>query len=222
MRFFIAPVMLMAFSGSAQDSLLFKRFVPRHAIKISPFHLVGFYPTFQLSYETRVANRFTVQAEGGVVFDNAFEEDEDFQDKRGAKAKLELHYYVLPSARAKMISYLAMELYWNAVNFDRRQVQQECYDVECNHTYTREFDYKVTYREPGFGLKVGFVKYFSRFLFMDINSGWRVRFVDYTDPFSTAEDAINSWLPPIPNETDRVSLSPIVGIRFGYLFRPRK
>lgn len=209
--------MHVAITVSAQDSL-FLRFVPRQAVKISPFHLVSFYPTFQLAYEMRVANRFTVQVEGGVVLDYPLVDDENFQDKRGAKAKLELHYYVLPSARAKLIYYLAFELYLNAVNFDRSQVQEECYDLECNHRYTRKFKYKVTYREPGFGIKAGFVKYFSRRVFIDINSGWGVRFIDYADPFNNGAEVSFGWLPPIPNEADRVVLSPIVGIRFGYIF----
>ena len=197
---------------------MFRRFVPRHAVKFSPFHLAGFYPTLQLAYEMRLARRFTVQTEGGVVLNYPYNENKAYQNKRGAKAKLEVHYYVLPSARAKLIYYAALELYWNGVNFDRLMSQQECYDVECNHVYTREFTYKVTYREPGFGLKAGFVKYFSRALFMDINSGWGVRFVDYTDPFETNDNIGVNWF-VIPNEEDRIVLSPIVGVRLGYMFR---
>jgi len=220
MRLLLVPIMLLTIGVKAQDSL-FIRFVPRQAIKISPFHLVSFYPTLQLAYEMRVASRFTVQAEGGVVL-NAFNDNQRFQNKRGAKAKLELHYYFFPLARAKMIYYAAFELYWNAVNFDRRQVQEECFDLECNHRYTREFNYRVTYREPGFGVKAGFVKYFSRSVFMDINSGWAVRFIDYNDPYDNGDEVSLGWLPPIPNEEDRVVLSPIVGIRFGYILHARR
>ena len=210
---------LMTLVVTAQDSL-FIRFVPKQAVKISPFHLVSFYPTLQLAYEMRVASRFTVQAEGGVVL-NAFNDNDRFQNKRGAKAKLELHYYFWPVARAKMIFYGAFELYWNAVNFDRRGVQEECFDVDCNHRYTREFNYKVTYREPGFGVKAGFVKYFSKFVFMDINSGWGVRFIDYTDPFNNRAPATFFWEPLIPMREDRVVLSTIVGIRLLDTFSTR-
>lgn len=218
MKFFILPFLFLAQCLLAQDSLLYSSLVPRHALKISPFHLFGFYPTIQVAYEMKVARRFTLQLEGGYVvrYQN---NDTEYQDKRGVKGKLELHYYMLPSARARLIYYGAAEIYWNAVNFDRVTSQQECFDLECNHVYMREYKYKVMYREPGIALKAGFVKYFGYF-FMDINSGWGIRFVDYTDP-SFGEgitNEVNGWgMISIPNEDDRIALSPIFGIRFGYL-----
>ncbi|MBA4058641.1 MAG: hypothetical protein C0490_28250, partial [Marivirga sp.] len=63
----------------------------------------------------------------------------------------------------------------------------------------------------------GFIKYFGDF-FMDINSGWAVRFITYTDTLP-GNDFINdnvAWAFSIPNEDDRTTVSPIVGIRFGY------
>ena len=204
----------------AQDSLLYESLIPRHAVKISPLHLFSFYPTIQLAYEFKIVRRITAQLEGGYVLNYKINDNTEYQDKRGAKAKLELHYYMLPSQRAKLIFYGATEIYWNAVNFDRLTSQVECFDIECNHVYTRQYTYKVTYREPGFGFKLGFIKYFSDF-FMDINSGWAVRFISYEDPFTATEfvNDVAAWAFPIPNEEDRVTLSPIVGVRFGYRLR---
>lgn len=220
LKFLLLPVLFVtAFDLKAQDSL-YATLVPRHALKISPFHLFGFYPTLQLAYEVKIGSRATIQLEGGYVLNYQINQDTQYQDKRGAKGKLELHYYSLPSQRAKLIYYVAGEFYYNAVNFDRLTTQQECFDIECNHTFTRQFTYKVMYREPGVGLKVGFIKYFDDF-FMDINSGWAIRFISYTDTFQ-GNDFINdnvSWFFAIPNEEDRTILSPIVGIRLGYRLR---
>jgi hypothetical protein len=212
--FFIASFYL-----KAQDSL-YSKLVPRHAVKISPFHLFGFYPTIQVAYEFKVGNRASIQLEGGYVLNYQVNQSLQYQDKRGAKGKLEFHYYSLPSLRAKLIYYVAGEVYYNAVDFDRLTTEQECFDIECNHVFTRQFKYKVMYREPGIGLKVGFIKYFGDF-FMDVNSGWAVRFITYTDTFS-GNDFVNdnvSWFFAIPNEEDRTILSPIVGLRMGYRLR---
>lgn len=218
MRLFIIFFLLISGTSFGQDSLL-NKLIPRHALKFSPYHMIGFYPTLQLAYEAKVAHRFTVQLEGGYVLDYPFNHDQSYQNKRGGKGKLELHYYMLASRRARLIYYGALELYYNAVDFSRLNTQVECYDIECNHTYRRTFNYTVTYREPGFGFKVGFVKYFSRF-FMDINSGWGLRFIDYTDPHEpVGNDGGWGSLFPIPNEEDRVTPSPIVGIRLGYRLR---
>lgn len=217
-KFFFLPLLTFASSLFAQDSGSYSSLVASHAVKISPFHLASFYPTIQLAYEIKVAKRFSIQLEGGYVLNYKVNEDPAYQDKRGVKAKLELHYYMLPSERAKLIYYGALEIYWNVVDFNRLTSQQECFDIECNHVFTRQYTYKVMYREPGVGLKVGFMKYFSDF-FMDINSGWALRFITYTDsswPTAFAEEGNGSGMFPIPNEEDRITLSPIFGIRFGY------
>ena len=221
MKFFFLPALFLASSVFAQDSLLYSSLIPRHAVKISPLHLLNFYPTIQLAYEIKVAKRFSLQLEGGYVLNYNLNENPEYQDKRGAKAKVELHYYMLPSKRANLIFYGAAEVYWNAVDFDRLTSQAECFDINCNHAYTREYTNTVTYREPGVGLKLGFMKYFDDF-FMDINSGWGVRFINYTDPSRPTGliNDVNEWgMISIPNESDRVTLSPIVGIRFGYRIR---
>jgi hypothetical protein len=215
--------LLVVFSSraNAQDSLLYPMLVPHHAVKISPFHLVSFYPTIQLAYEVKMARRATIQLEGGYVLDYPTNINDDYRDKRGVKAKLELHYYMLPSRRANLVYYGALELYWNAVDFDRLTTQTECFDANCNHTFTRQYWYTVNYREPGFGFKLGFVKYFSDF-FMDINSGWGVRFITYSSEpemsFGPVTDVMG-WQSFSPNEEDRTALSPIVGMRFGYRIR---
>ncbi len=201
----------------AQDSLLYQSFIPRHAVKISPFHLLSFYPTIQLAYEVKIAKRLSFQIEGGYVINYKVNVDPEYQNKRGGKGKLELHYYMLPSTRAQLIFYGAAELYYNAVDFDRRVTREECFNTDCNQRITRQYTTKVMYREPGIGLKMGFVKYFSDF-FIDINSGWAIRFISYTESENIRNFFNNDnmrWL-NIPNEEDRVALAPIIGIRLGY------
>lgn len=219
MRLILLPVLFLSWSAVAQDSLLFRRLIPHHTIKFSPNHLINFYPTLQLAYEARLANRVSVQVEGGYVLNYPMNEDTDYRNKRGAKTKLEFHYYVLPSERANLIYYGALEFYWNAVNFDRKNTQQECYDADCNHLYNRQFYYTVKYREPGFGLKLGFAKYIGRFM-IDVNSGWIVRFIDYMDLYADANNTNNmGWTFFIVNEEDRVTASPVIGFRLGYRIR---
>lgn len=219
MRLILLPVLFVAWSAAAQDSLAFRRLIPRHTVKFSPNHLINFYPTLQLAYEARLAERVSIQVEGGYVLNYPINEDTDYQNKRGAKTKLELHYYMLPRERANLVFYGALELYWNAVNFDRENTRQECYDAECNHLYTRQLYYTVKYREPGFGLKLGFVKYIGRFM-IDVNSGWIVRFIDYSDPYASLNDTNNlGWILFSMNEEDRVTALPVIGFRLGYRIR---
>lgn len=223
MRFLLWPFFFISSISFAQDSLFYSALIPRHALKVSPNHLFNFYPTIQLAYEIKVAPKFSLQLEGGYVVNYRSFEDPEYKDKRGVKTRLELHYYLWPRDRGKLIYYGAAELYWNAVNFDRDVSQTECFDIECNHTFTKSYTYTVMFREPGGGLKLGFIKYFSPRFFMDINSGWVVRFITYTDrsaPAGVGEPVNEGWaMFSIPNETDRTIPSPVVGIRFGYRIR---
>ncbi|HYC84177.1 MAG TPA: hypothetical protein VEB86_03100 [Chryseosolibacter sp.] len=200
----------LATSAIAQDGVRSQR-IPVHAIKFSPFHLIGFYPTALLGYEHGVAPNMSVQADVGYVF--PYENfDEEFRNKRGVKLKLDARFYI----EETKASYVAPEVYLNAVNFDRQDSRQECYDLECQILYRRTYYYKVRYREHGVGVKYGFVRYFGNFL-VDLNLGFAIRFVEYKKPALTRQfnEQEMEWF-AIPNERRRTGLMPLMGFRLGY------
>ncbi len=215
---------LSAASVYSQDSLGYKRLVPSHAFKFSPFHLINFYPTLEFSYEKKLTKVFTAQVEYGYILDYPGNNDESYKDKRGYKMKVELRRYFAPVVYRNLVFYGAAEFYWNDVDFDRLFSQQECFGLDCDHAIIRYSYYPVRYNEQGFSLKFGLVKYFFTNFFMDVNSGWSMRFIDY-DAFmpngvpAFPEGDVEDFMFDIPNEEDRVVPSPVLGIRIGYRFR---
>ncbi|HOX82435.1 MAG TPA: hypothetical protein PLJ60_06250 [Chryseolinea sp.] len=217
--------LLLFIAGScyAQDSTQFDKLIPRTAIKFAPLTLANFYPTVELSIEQKIAKRFSVQAGYGYVLNYQTNNDPEYQNKRGYKIKLEIRYYLLPSERAGMSYYVATGYYMNRVDFDRNAQRQECYDLSCSSTFTRYFTYVVNYREQGFTLKFGFLKHFSKSVFMDVNGGWSLRFINYDEPplpgFNNFGNDVSFFLSDFPNEEDRVGLMPMLGARICYRFR---
>ncbi len=208
----------------AQDSTRFGKLIPRSALKFAPATLVNFYPTLEFSYEQKIASRFSIQIGYGYVIkiDKSF--DPEYQNKRGYKGKIEIRYYLMPSERNNLVYYVAPGGYWNVVDFDRETSQQECYDLSCTHTFTRYYNYVVNYREHGFTLKFGFVKHFSKSIFIDVNGGWSFRYIDYDEPLippginNLFEDDV-FFFANIPKEEDWFTLTPLIGFRVGYRFR---
>ena len=208
----IAILLCLNLVSFGQDTLLTAEngLVPERAIKFSPFHLINFYPTIEISYEQRIRPRFTLQAETGYVLNYRYNTDDDFQNKRGIKAKLEARNYLSGPPDRRKLFYIATEIYLNAVNFDRQTGQVECFDLECNHRYFRRYNYKMKYREEGISFKVGFIRYWNQALFLDLNTGVTVRNVQYKEPIVVREfrgDVVWGG-PDIPNEDDRVTVSP--------------
>jgi hypothetical protein len=205
-------------SLKAQDSLSVSMLVPDHAIKVSPLHLINFYPTFELSYEKSILPDVTLQAELGYVLDLGTEyKNQEFQNKRGVKMKLETRYYFWGRTDKRKLYYIAGEVYGNIINFDRGQSRVECYDLECNFEYRREYLYKMRYRENGFTVKAGLMKYLFRNFFFDINSGLTLRNIKYHRPAEFEFQFEDDWsFFNIPNENNRVVLSPNLGLRLGY------
>lgn len=207
---------------NAQDSLRYEKLVPRHALKFSPFHLINFYPTLEFSYEKKITRTFTAQAEYGYVL--SYNQDESYRDKRGYKMKLEVRKYFAPVLYRSLIFYGAAEYYRNNIDFDREFRQQECFGTDCEHTIMRYRYYTVQYNEQGFSVKFGLMKYFFSNFFMDVNSGWTLRFVDYDETIPNGIAAFplgdeDDLFFDIPNEEDRVVPCPVLGIRIGYRFR---
>lgn len=221
MRLLLAVSSLLIHTAlTAQESLKESALVPHTAIKVSPLHLLNFYPTIEWSFEQRILPRFTTQVEAGYVLDYKTNTDRDFQDKRGVKLKLEGRYYFGSVSDRKKIYYAAAEPYMNVINFDRSSSAEECFDLECNHRYRRQYFEKVEYREHGVSLKIGLLRYVGAHTFFDLNSGFTIRNVHYREParprsFNEIEE--RNFL-QIPNENDRIGFSPNLGLRFGYRF----
>lgn len=193
--------------------------IPQQAIKFSPLHLINFYPTIELSFEQKVAPQVTLQLEAGYVLDYETDWNEEFLDKRGVKLKLEGRYYFFGRTDKRKAYYIAGEAYANIINFDRILTTEECFDVNCDHVFRRTAEYKFEYREKGFSIKAGLMKRAGKFLF-DFNSGLTVRDIEYREPENWVEQFSDDWtIWDIPNETDRIVLSPNFGIRFGYTIR---
>lgn len=194
--------------------------VPGSAIKVSPLHLINFYPTIEISFEQRIFPRLTLQAEGGYVLDYN-DEEESFQNRRGMKLKLEGRFYLGRLRNEENIHYVSVESYMNRVDFDRYGIVEECFDEGCNHPYVRRFPYKMEYRERGISLKTGVIWYVSPRFFVDGNAGLTLRNIDYNKPPLPARVGHkDDWsLIKIPNETDRLAVSPNMGMRMGYRFR---
>lgn len=219
-------IILFLVTGScfAQDSIRFDKLIPRTALKFAPATLLNFYPTLEFSFEQKIVKRFSVQIGYGHVIkiDKSF--DSEYQNKKGYKTNLEIHYYLMPSRKYNLVYYIASGGYINAVDFYRETSQQECYDLSCNHTFTRYYNYTVNYREHGFTLKFGFVKHFPKSIFIDVNGGWSFRYIDYDQPL--IPPGMNNFVMDesflfgnIPIEDDWFTLTPLVGFRVGYRFR---
>jgi hypothetical protein len=177
--------------------------------------LVNFYPTVQLAYELRIGREWSLQFDGGVVIDNG-NEDENFQDKRGYKLKLEPRRY-FAFVKGGLALYSSIELYLNNVDFDRSSDEVQCFDPECKSRYRRTYFYTMNYREYGTAFKIGMVKHFGSFLF-DVSSGFGVRLIDYSAPKYVDFTKIAAKWYEAPIIRDRTALTPIINFRLGYSF----
>lgn len=210
---------LPCFAQGGRDSLTMTMLVPRQAIKFSPLHLINFYPTFELSFEQKVARQVTVQLEGGYVLNYSNDWNTEFMDKRGVKLKLEGRYYFFGRMDKQKLYYVSGEAYANIINFERNFSQQECFDLDCEHIFIRHEMATMGYREKGFTIKAGLMKYFGNFFF-DFNSGWTVRDIEYRELTDFGIERNREWgIFDIPNEDKRIILAPNVGARLGFRFR---
>lgn len=208
------------YAQGGKDSLTMAMLVPQQAVKFSPLHLINFYPTIELSFEQKIASQVTLQLEAGYVLNYNNDWNEDFIDKRGVKLKVESRYYFFGRQDRRKIYYLAGEAYANIINFDRRNRREECFDLNCDHAFIRYENAKMAYREKGFTVKAGFVKYLGKTFFFDFSGGWTVRDIEYRELTNILSDDFNRWdFFEIPNEADRVAISPNFGARIGYRFR---
>lgn len=223
MRSVLFTVTLFLHAGMyAQPSADSHSVVPFSIVKVSPFHLLNFYPTAELSYEQRILPRITVQAEGGYVLDYSSNTDLKFQNKRGVKLKLEGRYYFGVHARTETLFYSALEASSSMIEFDRYGVVQECFDGTCNHPYNREFTLEVHYQERGATIKGGLLWFSEPRLLIDVSVGFTLRDIHYHEPTLPPGARINDepgFLRIRPSEEDRREVSPNIGLRLGYRLR---
>jgi len=197
--------------GFCQDTLSHDALIPKSVIKYSPLHLVNHYPSIQFAYEFALAGQWTAQFDAGYVIDYGYDLDE-FKNKRGFKLKAEPRYYFDGKPDKGVLFYFAAEFYGNRINFDRTEVQQECFDLGCNHRYTREYDMTVKYRELGSTVKFGRLKWYRDIVF-DFNFGLSLRYIRYHHPIGTGP--VDTWF-AVVNEDDRTAFGPHLSVRIGY------
>ncbi|NBW34209.1 MAG: DUF3575 domain-containing protein [Cytophagia bacterium] len=215
MRFLVTiSLVLASITIFAQDSLEI-RHKPKHAIKWSPIHLLGFYPTLQLAYEASVGKKLSVQGDVGYVINYEGGTNTEYMNKRGVKLKAELRYYFESLPGSQDGFYASIEPYITSINFDRSTTTSECFDPNCQNMYLKYFTYKVEYRETGFSGKGGYVIYFDNDILLDISIGWSWRVVNYDHP-DNVRPTTSGFNFFGPNEQDRIVFSPLVGVRVGY------
>lgn len=189
--------------------------------KVSPLHLLNFYPSFLIGYEYGFSPNQSVQIDAGPVLD--FESyNQEFQRKRGFKLKTEYRYYLDIENLSGNGHYIALEGYWNFVNFNRDVTQTECFDLACQNLFTRDYSFLVKYRETGIALKFGIVRVTDKIIY-DWFFGLRLRFVDYKKPNlpPSVENFEDGFFLEIPNETPRTTFGITAGLKLGYKPRPR-
>lgn len=214
---FVLALTMISFVTLGQDSTHI-RHKPRHALKFSPFHLIGFYPSFQLAYEVGISNRLGLQVDAGYILTNYNSTNTDYQNKRGTKLKADIRYYFHSLPNSPDGFYSALETHLNYVNFDRQETTTECFDASCQNMFVRYYSTMVKYRENGGSVKVGYLIFFDNSFLMDVSVGWSLRNIRYYGTGSNTNDVI-TFFSFEPNEEDRVVITPILGIRIGYRFR---
>lgn len=188
---------------------------PKAILKISPLHLLNFYPSLQVACEYRVAARVSLQSDVGWVF-NTSNGNMRFLDKRGVKVKQDVRYYLSPVKTNSNAHYLSMEYYGHFINFDREAFGRGCFDLDCTNEFRQRYFFTVRYREQGIGFRYG-LHYFQKRFDFDLSFGYLFRLVRYHQPVIPGEFGQGVAVISIfPNETNRFGFSPTVGVRVGY------
>jgi hypothetical protein len=218
----ILLLLLLPAVGYAQEADSIQKQKPFQVIKCSPLHVANFYPSFLMGYERGISRNTSVQMDVGPVFDLTDAYNPRFQRKRGFKWKAEYRYYFDVDNFSDDGHYLALEAYWNFVNFDREFTQTECFDLACQTLFTRDYNFIVKYREEGIAFKFGFFRTNRRMVY-EWFFGLRLRLVNYKKPtlppsaFGLIEDG---FFLQIPNETPRTTFGITAGFKLGYRVSP--
>lgn len=179
---------------------------PFFAMKFSPQHLVGMYPTIQIGLEHRIIKRLSIHYDAGLVINFKGTNTEDYANKRGYKIKIEPRYYFHSLEYTHF--YTGLEFYKNDITFDRTST----FLVTCpsgNCSYYQYDTYQVKNQEKWLAFKVGSTLYGldSKRLFFDLSAGLTFRDIDYDfvgKPIGASLTEFDSGLPFwAPRETDR-------------------
>lgn len=221
MKIVLIPILFLGCAVYAQqaDSVATRKTMHRLAVKWSPLHLAGYYPTVQLSVEHRLIDLFSLQWDAGYVINADPPDPKDGFDKKGFKAKLDVRYYLPFGGNAL---FLAPEIYYNYVDFKKSGTfGVECDDPEGGCDYFRFYTYAVRYREPGLNLKAGLFHRFGKRICIEYHVGLAQRFIRYKSLGKPAESSYEERY-----ETDLFgeqrsmnTLFPSTGFRVGYIFR---
>ncbi len=186
----------------------------RNTLKLSPLHGFDFYPSFQVAYERRLTKRFSMQTDVGFVIERSTN-NLRYQNIHGFKLNVEGRFYFIKA------TYIGMEAYTTAVDFDRQATVNGCFDLDCQMQYSRTYNFGVKYRESGFSWKVGHnIGLFERdHLILDVSYGLDLRFINYIKPIDDTSSSGFFWVSVTKDERKRREVSPAVGFRLGYRFR---
>ena len=222
----ITAILLLSFAiGVNAQSLDSNRtYIPKFAVKYSPFHLLYKYPSMQLAVEHKVCRNLTMQYDAGIVFSypGNSNNNEDYANKRGYRLIAELRYYLPFTPRVPF--YLAAEGYYHNIVFDRRAVVGYIND-NGTYSYYEYITHAVRTRQSGGGLKLGMLIYPGRWsknsrFFLDINGGLAIRGITYTNErlppgrYTFFENKTHGLFDP--DEKNHTETRPIIGIRLGY------
>ena len=138
-----------------------------------------------------------------------------YQNIHGFKLNVEGRFYFIKA------TYIGMEAYTTAVDFDRQATVNSCFDLDCQMQYSRTYNFGVKYRESGFSWKVGHnIGLFERdHLILDVSYGLDLRFINYIKPIDDTSSSGFFWVSVTKDERKRREVSPAVGFRLGYRFR---
>lgn len=227
MRLLFALI-LISTAAIAQDADRFDLAIPRHAIKFSPGHLlVNYHPTVQFSYEHRIARQWTLQGEYGKIVNipgtyrgDRIREAWD-NDRKGYKTKLEARYYGYVTRSGRFTWYVAGELYYNKINYQKQMVMYEYLDEYNEVLYEKTYRQRVHHEEKGINGKFGFLWNIGPVL-VDVNAGVGARFIHYSKILPIFDEDRDDFLEFTPDETSRDQPGLALGVRIGYRFPWRR
>jgi hypothetical protein len=199
--------------------------VPNIAVKWSPLAMTSYLPTLQLSLEKRLNNKFNLNTDLGLVLNYKGTETEDFANRKGFRVLLEPRWY-LPSTATQAPFYLALELYFHRITYDRSEViGRDCQGSDC--LYFQYMTSRKVYLQERVAFKIGFLTYPplgpSRSLYFDWSLGLGFRNVDsrYVGDHTLPPNSIffgsssNGWFHrDIPRNGG--NFVPVAAIRIGY------
>lgn len=226
MKAIVFPLLFLGCAVYAQkaDSVRERKSAPPAlAVKWSPLHLFGYYPTLQLAVEHRIADQFSLQWDAGYVVsvEDPVDQKDGF-DKKGFKAKLDIRYY---ETFGRSAVFFAPEFFYNYVDFKKTGTFGiGCDDPQGGCDYFRYYTYPVRYREPGLAMKVGLFHRFGRHFCIEYHLGVAQRFIRYKAvgvPAKTSyeDEYEDDPFDLIPSHRSANRLSPTTAFRVGYIFR---